>query len=350
MLKAILTVALLSAAFAACAAGQVPPGYEIIPITENPYYDSRPSINNHSQVVFATRFGDGSTQEIFLYQRGELTQLTDDDVFDGWPDINDDGTIVWSRKVGQNDTYEIVLYRDGDMTLLTDDAFSDYTPKINNLGHVVWSNHTTGGACTTSEVFFYDGETTEQITNDTPLNLASQSPQINDHDWIVWTRYNYCEDPYESEIRLYRDGVITTLTDGQAAPRGPSINNRGRVAWLFQIGPGEHAIEVWEDGVTWLLTDWGGGPRLNDRGDIAFQRWYESNSTYQLWLYRAGQFLQITDNSVWNYLGDMNQAGEVVFHRENYPTTDIGYMRLVPPGASNSSAEIEAVNVRGLNP
>jgi len=143
---------------------------------------------------------------------------------------------------------------------------------------------------------------------------------------------------------------IVQLTENAYYEHRPAINNRGRVAWLFQIGPGEHAIEVWEDGVTTLLTDWGSAPHLNDRGDIAFHRWYEDESTYQLWLYHNAEFLQITDDLVWNVTGDINQAGEVVFHRENYPTTDIRYMRLVPPGASNSSAEIDAVNVRRLNP
>ncbi|MBU0637883.1 MAG: hypothetical protein KKB50_03390, partial [Planctomycetes bacterium] len=96
-------------------------------------------------IVFSGRLGANEhSDEIFLYEDGELIPLTDDAVRDGFPDINDDGTIVWSRGIGPDGPYgptlEIVMWQDGELTRLTDDDVSDYGPEINNLGHIVWSS------------------------------------------------------------------------------------------------------------------------------------------------------------------------------------------------------------------
>ena len=120
MLKAIATLALFSAAFAACAAAQVPPRYEIVTIDDDPTFNYAAQMNNRGQVVYTVWFDEGNTDatDIFLYDNGNTIRLTDDDVFDRTPDINDDGTIVWSRAVdGPGSPTQIVMQQYPDLPL-----------------------------------------------------------------------------------------------------------------------------------------------------------------------------------------------------------------------------------------
>ena len=52
---------------------------------------------------------------------------------------------------------------------------------------------------------------------------------------------------------------------------------------------------------------------LNNVGDIAFDRWHEDSHTWQVWLYRQGQFYQITSDPFWNFGGDIDDFGNVAF-------------------------------------
>jgi len=351
-------IVVLLLAISAAGQVQIPPRYEIVQITENAYFEDRPAINNHGQIVFYGRLGANEfSDEIFLYDDGELIRLTDDDVRDTDPDINDDGTIVWSRGIGPDGPYgptlEIVMWQDGELTRLTDDGVSDYGPEINNLGHIVWSRLIRGGCDDVNAVIcFYDGSTIEQISD---ADWSHQTPVINDHDWIAWTRFDFCAEPWwDSEIMLSVPGAEPEVISPAETyePRAPTINNRGQVAWIFQIGYGEHAIQLWEDGATTLFTDWGGGPRLNDRGDICFFRWYNDEDTYQMWLYLDLQdrFYQLSDDPFWNVDGDINDAGEVVWSSGDYSWADIRFLRRVAPDGMDAGTKVDALHVRPLDP
>jgi len=346
---------------AGSAAGQVqiPPRYEIVQITENPYKESRPAINNHAQCVFRGRLGANEfSDEIFLYDDGELIRLTDDGVRDTDPDINDDGTIVWSRGIGPDGPYgptlEIVMWQDGELTRLTDDDVDDFAPQINNLGHVVWYKWI-GGGCEDSNavVCFYDASTIEQISD---ADWSHCSPAINDHDWIAWTRYDFCQEPWwDSEIMLYAPGGEPEVISPPETyePHHPTINNSGQVAWTFTVDPdtGQNGIEVWGDGVVTLFTDSGIGPDLNDRGDMCFYRWYDDEETYQMWLYLKGEFYQLSDDPFWNVDGDINNAGEVVWS-SGQPLwgVDIRLLRLVPANGMDPGNGPDIRDVRPLDP
>jgi hypothetical protein len=357
MWKAIPTVALFSVAFAACAAAQLPPGYEIIQVTEDAYYQPGARMNNRGQFVFMTWFdvSDRLTEEIFLYDNGELIRLTDDYVQDVCPDINDDGTIVWCRGIGPinpdtgEPSLEIVVYEGGELTTLTDNGDQDVGPSINNVGQIVWDRWP-GGGCEDSraDIYFHDGQSIHQITDD---DWSNQGAEINDFGDIVWTQYDFCVDPWESRIMMYSDHVITQISpDETFEPRGVSINNAGQVAWTFQIAWGEHGIQLWEDGVTILFTDWGSGVRLNDQGDMYFHRWYEDESTYQAWLYVRGRFYQLSDDSFWNTNGDINNVGEAVWGSGNYPWKDLRLLKRVRPSGNDAGRPADVLNVQPVLP
>ncbi|MBU0637871.1 MAG: hypothetical protein KKB50_03330 [Planctomycetes bacterium] len=323
MQRAIPSGLILSLLLAVCAAGQVPPKYEIVTIDDDPTFNYTARMNNRGQIVYSlwTNEGNDDGLEIMLYDNGVITQLTDDDVYDRMPDINGDGTIVWSRAVnGPGGPTQIVMLQDGGFRQLTNSDLDDRSPRINNLGHVVWYRLKNGGCANASaDIYFYDGQAIHQITND---DWSNQSVKINAHDQIVWTQYNFCDDPWTSKIMMYSDGDITQLSpDDAVTPRGVQINDLAQVVWLSQMGA-QHGIQLWEDGAVTTLTDWGNPAGINNRGDVAIYRFYDAGpvGAYEVWLYRNGEFLQITDSphdrgwdNIWSFPTDINELGEMVY-------------------------------------
>jgi hypothetical protein len=309
------------------AAGQVPPRYEIVTIDPDPTFNYYPRMNNHGQIVYSAWF-DGFNHDaidIFLYDNGETIRLTDDDTFDRLPDINDAGQIVWCRAVEGPDTPpQIVLWEDGELTQLTFDDRPNRGPRISNLGHIVWKRYmgeAPNGAMT-MDLFFWDGQEIQRLTytGEGSAGIANQGHDINDRDQIVWTEYDFSVNPWTSRVMMWDDGETTQLSPPeQLEPQGPSINNPGSVTWDSYEG-----AWLWRDGEITFLTDWGTPNAINDRGEIVIGRGYdvEPVGASEVWLYRNGNFYQITDEphdqgweNVWNTAGDMNNRGEIVFNR-----------------------------------
>ncbi len=357
MYRVIATALILRVVLAIPAAAQVPPGYEIVTIDPDPTFNYTAKMNNHGQIVYSVWLDGGNTDaiDIFLYDNGEITRLTDDDVYDRGPDINDAGQIVWCRAVdGPGTPIQIVMWQDGELTQLTFSNLDDLRPRINNLGHVVWKRWE-GEGCQnySADIYFYDGQTIHQITND---DWSNQGAFINDDDWITWTRYDFCQHPWDSQIMLWRDEFITQISpEDTFEAQSKSINNRGQVSWSYASGYGQDGIQIWEDGETTTLTEDGGGGYLNDKGHVVFWRWYDDGGpvgAYEVWLYRNGQFLQITDdphdqgwNNFWNLPKDINNLGEIVYDhgRPWYDESIIKWMRL-RLGTAGAAAKSEAIN------
>lgn len=333
--------------------GQIPPGYYVEQVTENSFFDFGPRMNNGARFVFTSWMGETrQSEEIFLYDNGELTRLTDDDIQDVGPVINDAGLIAWSRGIGPDGpggepTLEIVIYRDGKLTRLTDNDTQDRATSINNLGHLAWGRDMAPGCGGWFEdIFMYDGERVLQITTDgESARVEHQNPQINDRGDIAWVRYDFCVDPPNGDVMLYSDGKINKVSpDETIQPNGVAINNNGVVAWNFFLER-QSAIQIWESGEMRLFTDRGGGPRLNDRGDISFHRWHQQNSTWQVWLFRDEKFYQLSDDPFWNCCTDINDSGEATWQSGPGIKTDIRYLRRFPHGDLNCDGSIDLVDV-----
>jgi hypothetical protein len=351
MLRCLAIAVLAGLTVLAVADVFMPPGYkEVIQVTSDADYDLGGELNNRGQMVFSKRLDpyDQFTSEIFLYDNGQLIRLTDDYIWDAFPDINDAGDIVWSRANGADDTFEIVLYRDGKLAQLTVDEQKDYDPCINNLGHVAWHKRTEQG-CEWADSFicFWDGVQTQAIT--APGN-ADKSAFLNDHDDLAWTRYNFCTKPWTSQIiLLLSDGTLTALTGDTGGPRAPVTNNSRKVAWAGQDPPDwDDYIATWQDGVTSVLTLWGSGLSMNNRGQIFFNRWHDDSSTYQVWLYTGGKFWQITDDPFWNRLGGnrgVNDYGDIAWIAGPPGDTDVLLMKRFPLGDLNCDGMVDAFDI-----
>ncbi|MBL8880155.1 MAG: hypothetical protein JNG88_13635 [Phycisphaerales bacterium] len=327
---------------------QIPPGYEVVYIETGFPFDNNASINDLGDIAitsFADPF-DITTSELFIYRDGEITRITEDRVIDRLPDINNAGTIAWSRGVGANNSTEIFVRHNNTTTRLTTNSWEDFAPKLNQSGDLVWLEYFRRG-CGNAEanIMMYDANGTHRIYGD---GLSNQMPRINENGQITWTRYNFCDTPWSSDIMLYSDGVVQALTTDQMQPQICGISDDGAIAWYFNQPeyPYNDGIQLWQNGDTELLTGWGSGLRMNGRGDIAFDRWYDSNQTWQVWLYLRGRFWQITDDSVWNFVEDINDRGEVVWISGIVPTdTRIGYLRRMPDGDMNCDGRVDNFDI-----
>jgi hypothetical protein len=326
------------------AEAETPPGYEIVQLTKGPEYERWPRINNCGQIVFSKVVDQSGTlvTEIFLYDNGQVNRITDNSVADAHPDVNDAGTIVWTHEADGFGGGTVARYENGTITLLA----PGFTPVINNLGHVAWIRYNDQGCWDVdAAVFFYDRQTIQQITD---YSTSNQGVSINDLDDLVWTRYDFCVNPWESDVMLYRGEVTTPLTTGEIEPRGPDLNNLGIAAW-----GGPEGIRLWkarapatfaEQDPTLTLTDWGRNPHLNDVSDVSFLRWHDDSNTWQVWLYRGGlggAFFQLTNPPLSNTASDINDAGEVVMKLGVFPAGDIALLRRIRTGEYDFDGDID---------
>ena len=329
-----------TALVAGSAGGELPPGFEIVQITFDPDHDIGARINNCGQFVFSKRIGQLFDQEeIFLYgNNGDIVQITDDEVRDAFPDINDAGTIVWTRYAADFERNTVMMLIEGQVIEI---GFGG-PGVINNLGHIAWMDFDPTLCASPSNVFFFDGQSVQQITND---GLSHQATQINDLDEITWTRYDFCLDPWESHIMLYSAGTIQQLTEEQRAPQNPRINNLSQVAWESRDPANDRFIELWQDGVTSVVTHWGSGPKLNNLSDLAFSRWDDEVEMGWAWLYRSGDFFQISDGSVITGVQDINDFGEMVlFINHGYPNSDLSLLRRVRDGDLDIDGDVDVAD------
>jgi len=329
---------------AGSAAGQVnlPEGFEIVEFAVSDKYTFWPAINNCGEIVYVKDTHEHS--RVFLYDNGKITRLTDYDkgrlVLGG--DINDEGTIVWGRGVfGQLKTFRVVMLRNGEQAVVG----KGYSPSINSLGHMAWKRFRKETCHPEMDTMFFDGQSVRSITHD---RFSNQGHKINDRDQIVWTRYDACVFPWVGEIRLYRSGLTVTLPSSDPQDCAPAINNLIQVAWSNNLG-----IELWEDGNTKLLTDWGGGPELNNLGDIFFFRWHDELRSDDAWLYRVSDgnptFHRLTEDSVDDTVGDINDWGEPAWRWFENPRQGnwgggVRFLRRIRTGDAEFDGDVDLVD------
>ncbi len=362
MLRKILAVcAVTMTATAAFGQFTSPPGYrDVVNLTNNAIFHRHACINNAGQVVWESRVsGTNESAEIFLWENGVTTRLTDDDVEDALPEIGDDGTIVWTRFIGPpwryGPTGEIMMRKpDGTIIRITDDAYEDTGPAVNMWGDVVWSRYLVEG-CRGSwytDIYRFDGRNIQAVTTDAVSEQVSyQSPHINDLGHMVWTRYDFCAGPgmqdWDATIWFYRDGQAQRIDSPEwEQPQVPNLNNRDQAVWSFSYfhpvsGGG---IEMWDNGVNRVVTDWGHNPYINDRGDLYFIRWDIEEQTFYPWLMRDNEFIQLS-NQIRATDGDIADNGDAVWKSGQTFQSDIVYLQRYGYGDLNCDGAVDAFDI-----
>jgi len=292
---------------------QIPEGYELIQITFDPeYYDRFASMNNCGQIAICKKMGPSwNDAEILVYDNGRTTRLTFNNIKDRVPLLNNSGMLVWCRGDGY-DTQILEWAPEGEQ-LIIEAPFTLMTEDLNDSGQLLWTEfYGTGCAISDSDVFIYLDRDSVRLTDG---GYSSQGGGINNQGHVVYTRYDFCPYPWESEIHFWTESSDSVIsgTDQQYA-QVPDINNLDQIVW--DSGGGVDYVWFWENGKLTLLSDDGGVPRINDRGDVVFWRWHDSLNQYHAHLWKAGIFYQLTSGSDWYYPQAINDLGEVVIRAQ----------------------------------
>jgi hypothetical protein len=293
---------------------EIPPGWEIRTIVEavKGRHCGRPDINDRGDLVFDCRDrGDWSSSEVYLYSHGELTQITHDDLSDALPKINNRQEIVWARELDGDGDLDIVLLRDGRLEVVSAEPYSEISADVNDAGHVVWDADL-DGLPNDSKIFYFDGESTRQISDNA---LSNQGPRINQSSQIIWTRYNFNDPPWHSDVMLHRNGETLQLTQGRKQINFVGINDVGQVVWVSPQG----GLEKWDDGVTVTLLPDGDNAQINNRGVISVDQWNAAGRYYEMWLLLEERWWVLTDGPEDAVNGAINTRGEIVWQYGEFP-------------------------------
>jgi hypothetical protein len=309
----------------------VPPGYEVVRLTDDEWWDIRPRINNLGHVVWHKWIVDSYGSEIFLYDGVRIRQITDNDVIDSFADINDHGVMVWGRRTKPDlgdDGNEIVVFDGQAERVITDNMHYDGGSKVNNLGHIVWQQRTPG-RCPTYRLMFWDGRETRILVDD---GYGNQVPEINDFDQIAWTRYDDCVNPWKGMIRYYTGREIINITDGTRQDQNVTLNNVGLVG--YDAPPPENGIRTWTHGREGLLVDWAAFGTVNASGAWAISRWHQELEVWQVWLWDNGPE-RLTDSTLTEGGGQINDCGEVAWERHERSQWDVMLLRVISGDADH---------------
>lgn len=195
------------------------------------------------------------------------------------------------------------------ITRLTENSHVTDT-QVNSNGHVVWSAHDGNDW----EIFYYNGEIINQLTNDTVY--YDTHPQINDSDQVVWQ---------SDDIFLYSGGVTSKLTSNNRndyAYYSPKINANGQIAWWSGNGNAADGYEIflYSGGGISQITNYQGtvnpyDPEINDSGQLVWRGLDRSSYPYdwEIFLYSGGIIRQLTNNTSYESYPSINNSGQVVW-------------------------------------
>jgi hypothetical protein len=314
------TIIALAFLWAPTAVGQLPVGFELVEVTRDPNQDDSVILNDCGQVVFVKEFGQRyEGREIMLHDNGATTRITTNDVPDVSADINNVGIIVWEQRPTPDTAY-IWTYQDALEYVL----FTGRTPDINDLGWIVFKRYGRP-SCRGPEMdlFLFDGEQVQQVTDTN--GDAHQSPEVNHHGEITWVRYDFCPEPWVSDI-LYMEAQKKLVLLTSLQPESVQIDEMGRIAWTGKDENYERLIEVYEDGET---------------GDIALNRRDPDTGYFRPWLFKDGQFIQLTFDAFNGAARSINNWSEVALLKGTLPNTDVRLIRRIRTGDSEFDGDID---------
>jgi len=247
----------------------------------------------------------------------QILQLTNNDVDDRSVRISND-LIVWEQIV--NDKGRIMAYDGETIFPLSDHSVNAEAPSIWR-DQVVWQGWL---AESRTEIFYYNGTHTIQITND---NIHPKYPRVHNGQ-IVWV----VDDGHDDEIYFYDGNEIIQLTDNDRQDFHPDIED-GKIVWTGQDG---NLFEVYySDGESiFQLTDndihevsptikdgiivWSGGGNIykyngsvvqitndkynnqgakTDNGQII---WYSNINGLQIMMHNGTEIIQLSNSSYYN--------------------------------------------------
>ncbi|MCC7293700.1 MAG: hypothetical protein IT449_16705 [Phycisphaerales bacterium] len=318
------------------------PGFEIVQITSDSPDDSGSQLNNCGQVVFRKRIGESwSTSEIFLYDNGKVFRLTNDNNRDVHPTIDDAGKILWLRGIGNAGVTQIMVYEHGEVSVFRENAEGVSDPVGNASGAVAWSEFYDRGCWSIDgDVHLSDGMGERRISDGAKSN---QSPHLNSTQKLVWTRYDFCPNPWISSIMLHNGSGVMELTQGQIQPQLPEMNDSLQTAFWSRTEQGGDLVQLWEDGVIHTIFEGGGPPHINNLGEVQFT---DGGYTF---LYRSGDIIQVTFEYAKHGGKDLNDFTEMSMEAGKGFQSDVFMMRRSRTGDADLNLRVDTLDYKRLN-
>lgn len=259
-----------------------------------------PQLADNGNAVWVARYYGASTfsERIMLFDGSSITPLSDgqsESVYS--PQINNAGQVVWSEWDGTD--HEIFFYDGTTVIQLTDNDRIDRFAQINDSGTVAWYG---------LGVWLYDGASTIQIAADGGVGV-----QLNNNGEAVWEG----GDGSDTEIFLYDGSGVTQITDNVFDDHDPQINDSGLVMWWGQThADSDYEIFRYEDGeITQITdndyTDW--RPRINNSGQAVWVGILELHGDREIFCYDGTGITRVTDNEGTDYHPQINDNGLVVW-------------------------------------
>ncbi len=324
----------------------VPPGYEVVILSDTPGYYQRPGLADTGEVVWSRSDGPGMGH-VYRYKRFEgIEELSDGTYNDHWPDISPDGSkVVWKRGTSNSPPFSLVLYENGVATDV-EDAPSVFTiPAVNDDGLIAFDVDVHGDGIHVN-LNLYDGNTVTTIASN---GFSNAVPRLNCSGSLVWTRFNFSISPWVSTIMARRDGENLELTDGTGEPQSAEINDLGDVVWLQWSGQ-SHEVRMWVEGNTVSLFD-GFGPDINVHGDICYSPWDETADGTIPYLYKNDAMYRLPNYGYSGVKCVINDRGEMAWYGSNENVTDAALfmMRATQyPGDYNEDCSVTLLDFRAF--
>lgn len=237
--------------------------------SDSTYSNYHPVVNNSGDIVW------DSNGQVYLYSSGTTTQIsTGATNGNTTPVISSDGDIVWVGKTGALSTTTEIYYYDGSTTQITSNALRDSSPRINDGGGVVWQERI-GSAW---QVFYRDSS--GAITQVTNTAFSNQNPQINSSDKIVW-------QGADNNIYLSIGGAAPTAI---GIGTSPQINANGDIVWKDGTD-----VKLYKDGVTTTVATNANSyttPKIGADGTIVWSGTDGENN--EIFYYKGGDLTQLT--------------------------------------------------------
>ncbi len=232
--------------------------------------------------------------------------------------------------------------------------------QLNDKGQVVWY----GWDGSYYQIYFYDGATTNQITNDAYDNGYDRGykfggPDINQLGEFVWVGFYNPNGESNWRIRSYKDGALKQINNqryycNNLYDNFPRININGDVVWTQYIAPGgEIFLYTNNNNNVKQITNTGkynNSPRINDNGDIVWSghistgNWgiYSYSLEAQKLIYQSpGQkYLNLNNNCLISFLDNST----INYDNYLYTGTDIIKLSTYP---GNDNLSYPHLNING---
>lgn len=337
-----------------CAHAQVnlPPGFEIVEFAVDEDFTGTPDINDCGEIVIYKRLeSQWSSSEVYRYDNGAIVRITNNADSDVNPQINNLGQILWGRGLGNKSVTQLILYQDGQETILDEFKKSFNGRTLNNLGHVAWTRSQRWRNCPKKEnIFFWDGQTTQQLTRD--RELSNVSPSLNDHDEMAWELARFCQNPWASDIQVQFPDARIQIPSPDTQNAVPAINNLRWVVWTSETG-----VLLWIDSDVQLVARYAAKADLNSLGRIFVPIYSFQYNSYQPWVFDVLDAditaYRLHDKDEQHLNGAVNTWGECVWSfRTNAPYNEriwgISYLRRIRTGDGDFDGDINLTDHQGF--